>query len=75
MCRSTTPLINKTQNLRLRQVDFAWQEGYGVFSVGKPAMEVVSNYVTNQERHHSGSCGSLSLEQEWDRIVDGNYEL
>lgn len=41
--------------------NFCWQEGYGVFSVGKPALETVSNYVNNQEEHHSVK----SFDQEW----------
>lgn len=31
---------------------FAWQEGYGAFSVSKSAEGKVMNYVRNQERHH-----------------------
>ena len=32
--------------------NFAWQEGYGAFSVSKSEEERVVNYVRNQERHH-----------------------
>ena len=65
----TTPLLNKAQNMKMRE--FAWQEGYGVFSVGKPAMGGVANYVRNQEKHHSND--NFTLEQEWGKIVAGNY--
>jgi len=31
---------------------FAWQEGYGAFSVGASQLEEVAAYVTHQEEHH-----------------------
>ena len=31
---------------------FAWQEGYGAFSVSKPNIAAVLRYVQNQEKHH-----------------------
>jgi putative transposase len=31
---------------------FAWQEGYGAFSVSASKLEVVKKYIANQERHH-----------------------
>lgn len=31
---------------------FAWQEGYGVFSVSKSAESDVKNYIENQVEHH-----------------------
>lgn len=33
-------------------IGFAWQNGYGVFSVGKSEVERVRTYIVNQERHH-----------------------
>jgi putative transposase len=38
----------KTQGLPA----FAWQAGYGAFSVSASQVEVVSNYIENQEQHH-----------------------
>lgn len=32
---------------------FAWQEGYGVFSVSVSMLDVVTNYINRQEEHHS----------------------
>jgi len=32
--------------------DFAWQGGYGAFSVGQTEFEVVRAYIQNQEEHH-----------------------
>lgn len=33
---------------------FAWQEGYGGFTVSASSMESVRGYVLNQEAHHHG---------------------
>jgi REP element-mobilizing transposase RayT len=32
--------------------DFAWQTGYGVFSVSESNVSEVSKYIANQEQHH-----------------------
>jgi REP element-mobilizing transposase RayT len=32
--------------------DFAWQNGYGVFSIGFSQVEMVRNYIAGQEEHH-----------------------
>ncbi len=32
--------------------NFAWQEGYGAFSVSASNREAVLNYIKNQEKHH-----------------------
>jgi REP element-mobilizing transposase RayT len=34
------------------QKSFAWQEGYGAFSVSKSGEEQVVRYIRNQEAHH-----------------------
>lgn len=31
---------------------FAWQDGYGAFSVSAPNLENIRNYVQKQEEHH-----------------------
>ena len=33
---------------------FAWQEGYGGFTVSASKLELVRNYILNQEHHHRG---------------------
>ena len=38
------------QELGLRH--FAWQEGYGAFTVSPPACDGVKQYIANQEEHH-----------------------
>lgn len=34
--------------------NFAWQEGYGAFTVSAPDLEKVKQYVLQQEEHHRG---------------------
>jgi REP element-mobilizing transposase RayT len=31
---------------------FAWQEGYGAFSVSASQLQLVKDYISNQEEHH-----------------------
>jgi len=33
-------------------VDFAWQDGYGAFTVSKSAVPDVSAYIEHQREHH-----------------------
>lgn len=40
----------KTRNASY--ADFAWQAGYGVFSVSPIHVDVVRQYIRNQEEHH-----------------------
>ena len=35
--------------------DFAWQAGYGVFSVSASKVDAVTNYIAQQEEHHRKS--------------------
>ena len=37
---------------RLSRTRFNWQEGYGAFSYEKNKLEIVVNYIQNQEEHH-----------------------
>ncbi len=32
--------------------DFAWQNGYGIFSIGFSQIETVRHYIAGQEEHH-----------------------
>ena len=32
--------------------DFAWQNGYGIFSIGFSQIEAVRAYIAGQEEHH-----------------------
>lgn len=35
-----------------KPTDFAWQEGYGAFSIGVSGIEATVKYIRNQEEHH-----------------------
>lgn len=41
-----------TMWIRERIPEFTWQAGYGAFSVGQREVEVVRDYIRNQEQHH-----------------------
>ncbi|CAM3545235.1 IS200/IS605 family transposase [Flavobacterium gelidilacus] len=41
----------KTKDKRLE--NFFWQDGYGAFSVNPSEVDVVVNYIKNQQEHHS----------------------
>lgn len=41
----------KTRDKQLS--DFYWQNGYGAFSVNPKEVDVVVDYIKNQEKHHS----------------------
>jgi putative transposase len=51
-----------------KYASFNWQEGYGVFSVGMPALESLVSYVNNQEEHHKVK----TFEQEWNWLREMN---
>jgi putative transposase len=42
---------------------FAWQEGYGVFSLGSKQLGQAVDYVSNQKAHHLNNTALASLEQ------------
>jgi putative transposase len=43
---------SKWHNERLVQERFAWQSGYGIFSVSASLVERVRRYIRSQEEHH-----------------------
>ncbi len=46
--------------------DFFWQEGYGGFSVSGSLVEIVKNYIVNQEEHQK----KISFLDEYKRLLD-----
>lgn len=46
--------------------DFAWQRGYGAFSVSAEHRSAVEAYIQNQEEHHR----KVSFEDEFRRMLD-----
>lgn len=43
---------NSSRWIRGRIPDFAWQTGYGVFSVSESSVPAVTKYIADQEEHH-----------------------
>lgn len=58
--------INETFPLRGR---FAWQEGYGVFTVGFQELEAVRHYIQTQREHHDSGG---TFEEEYRRLLRAN---
>ena len=58
---ATVPLSKAVQVLKANSsrwlgehgFDFAWQEGYGAFSVSASNADAVRNYIEHQEAHHA----------------------
>ena len=48
--------------------DFAWQEGYSVFSVSKSQEDAVKKYIANQHEHHK----KLDFKSELLRMLDSH---
>ena len=50
--------------------EFAWQSGYGVFSIGQSQVEDVRAYIAGQEEHHR----KISFQEEFRRLLQ-RYEI
>jgi len=50
--------------------EFAWQNGYGVFSIGQSQVEDVRAYIAGQEEHHR----KVSFQEEFRRLLE-RYEI
>jgi len=58
----------KTKSSSLK--DFAWQNGYGIFSIGFSQKPAVCEYITGQEEHHR----KVSFQDEF-RVLLQRYEI
>ncbi len=58
----------KDKNPGLR--DFAWQNGYGAFSIGFSQVTTVRNYIAGQEEHHR----KVSFQDEFRQLLR-RYEI
>lgn len=50
--------------------EFAWQNGYGVFSIGQSQVDDVRAYIAGQEEHHR----KISYQDEFRRLLQ-RYEI
>jgi len=46
--------------------EFAWQEGYGAFTVSPDRVEPVKQYILHQEEHH----GRMTFQEEYRRLLE-----
>ena len=53
----------KTKSAELQ--DFAWQSGYGIFSIGFSQIGTVRNYIAGQEEHHR----KVSFQDEFRQLL------
>jgi putative transposase len=60
----------KTKSPALALAEFAWQNGYGVFSIGQSQVEDVRAYIARQEEHHR----KISFQEEFCRLLQ-RYEI
>ena len=56
---------NSSRWMRETDRNFAWQQGYGAFSVSAPQLERVKCYIRNQQKHHH----KISFEDEFIRML------
>lgn len=56
---------NSSRWIRQHGIGFAWQEGYGAFSVSSSNKAAVVNYIEHQAEHHRGR----SYESEFETMV------
>lgn len=50
--------------------EFAWQNGYGIFSIGQSQVEDVRAYIAGQEEHHR----KIPFQEEFRRLLQ-RYEI
>ena len=50
--------------------DFAWQNGYGIFSIGHSQIEAARSYIAKQEEHHR----QVSFQDEFRQLLQ-RYEI
>jgi putative transposase len=57
--------VNSSRWIATRGFDFAWQEGYGAFSVSASNLGAVKQYIEHQREHHA----KLSFEDEFASLL------
>jgi len=58
----------KTKGTDLQE--FAWQNGYGIFSIGYSQIESARHYIATQEKHHQ----KISFQDEFRQLLQ-RYEI
>jgi REP element-mobilizing transposase RayT len=58
----------KTKGVRYKK--FAWQNGYGAFSIGQSGVDQLVNYIRNQKDHHR----TVTFKEEYRRFLE-KYQI
>jgi REP element-mobilizing transposase RayT len=66
--KRSSSLWIKTKGADLQ--DFAWQNGYGIFSIGFSQVETARSYIAGQEKHHQ----KMSFQDEFRQLLK-RYEI
>lgn len=66
--KRSSSLWIKTKSADLQ--DFAWQNGYGIFSIGFSQIEPVKEYIASQQEHHR----KISFQDEFRQLLK-RYEI
>ena len=56
---------SKFINSEIENIKFAWQSGYGVFSVSPSQLSAVKSYISEQEKHHK----KFSFKEEFELLL------
>lgn len=57
--------VSSSKWMKTRDADFAWQRGYGAFSVGSKDQDALFTYIDGQEKHHE----TVSFQEEYRRFL------
>ena len=73
--RSVAEMVKETKRgssvwIKTSIPDFAWQNGYGIFSIGFSQIESVKKYIAGQEEHHR----KISFQDEFRQLLK-RYEI
>ena len=58
------PSSNKMSEIG--NLEFHWQKGYGAFSVSQSKLEIVKQYILNQEEHHK----NMTFQEEYIKFLE-----
>jgi putative transposase len=66
----TSAFLNEDARKDANLARFRWQEGYGLFSIGKNQVERVRSYIERQKEHHARK----QLWPDWETTPEDEYQ-
>ena len=66
----TSSYLNDSARKSLESKRFRWQEGYGIFSVGRNQIDRVRQYILNQKERHA----SRQIWADWENTQEDIYQ-